>query len=106
MSATSTVGHRNPPIVERQQLAKALEREFGESGGAIRAVSRQASDLADSGEFTADAGYELTTETVLEHLHDAPEEHSVVERWNWWVGSLELAYGESYRRFRVRADIG
>lgn len=92
--------------MDRQRLAEALEREFGGNPDTIRAVSRQASDLADSGEFAEDAGYELATEPVLEHLHDAPEEYSLVERWNWWVGSLEIAYGERYRRFRVRADIG
>jgi len=92
--------------VDRQHLEERLDAEFEGSDAAVRAVSRQASDLADSGQLAADAGYELTAGTVIEHLQDAPAEYTLVERWNWWVGSLELAYSESYRRFRVRADIG
>ncbi|MFT4945167.1 MAG: putative membrane protein YdfJ with MMPL/SSD domain, partial [Halovenus sp.] len=32
----------------------------------------------------------------------APATYTLRKRWNWWVGSLELAYGDTYRRFRVR----
>jgi len=92
-------------IVDRQRLVEKLEAEFGGNDTAIRAVARQAGDLADSGRLVADAGYELTAGTVVEHLQDAPAEYTLVERWNWWIGSLALAYGESYRRFRVRTDI-
>ena len=30
----------------------------------------------------------------------APDDHGLVERWNWWMGALELAYG-GYRQFGV-----
>lgn len=93
------------PDVDRQRLVEELEDAFDGSDTAVRAVSRQAGDLADSGRLAADAGYDLTAGTVVDHLQDAPSEYTLVERWNWWIGSLEIAYGNAYRRFRVRADI-
>jgi hypothetical protein len=91
--------------VDRQRLLDRLDTEFDGSERAVRAVARQAGDLADSGRFAADAGYELTAGRVLDNLEDAPGEYALVKRWNWWVGSLGLAYGGDYHRFRVRADI-
>jgi hypothetical protein len=49
-------------------------------------------------------GIELTAETVVSNLEDAPAEYSLAERWNWWIGSLDLSYG-GYRRFSVRTDL-
>jgi hypothetical protein len=81
-----------------------LERELAVFDGdpdARRVVARQACDLADSGRAREDLGVELTVETVVDELRDAPDDHSLVERWNWWIGSLELSHG-GYERFRVR----
>ncbi|GAD53497.1 hypotheical protein [Halarchaeum acidiphilum MH1-52-1] len=64
------------------------------------AVARLAADLAVSGRYEADTGRELTPAEVVEHLDDAPDER-VVSRWNWWVGSLDLAHG-GYAEFVVR----
>ena len=91
--------------MDRQRLLERLGAEFDGSDRAVRAVARQAGDLADAGQFAADAGYELTTDRVIDNLEDAPGSYTLVERWNWWVGSLGLAYGDGYHRFRVRADI-
>ncbi len=91
--------------MDRQHLTERLGAEFDGSERAVRVVARQAGDLADSGRIAADAGYEPTPETVVDHLTDAPTGYTLVERWNWWVGSLELAYGDAYRRFRVRDSI-
>jgi hypothetical protein len=91
--------------MDRQRLLERLDTEFDGSERAVRAVARQAGDLADSGRFAADASYELTAGTVVDNLADAPGEYALVKRWNWWVGSLGLAYGDGYHRFRVRADI-
>ncbi len=88
--------------MDRQRLAEALAAEFGGGDRTVRTVARQAGDLADSGRLAADIGYELTTERVLDNLRDAPATYTLRKRWNWWVGSLELAYGDTYRRFRVR----
>jgi len=92
--------------MDRQRLLEQLGTEFDSSERAVRAVARQAGDLADSGRFAADAGYELTASEVIDNLADAPGEYTLVKRWNWWVGSLGLAYGNGYHRFRVRANIG
>ena len=89
---------------DREDLVRALEAEFGGSDGALRAVSRQARDLADSGRVADDLGAELTVEEICSQLADAPDDHTLVERWNWWVGALDLSHG-GYRRFRVREDI-
>lgn len=80
-------------------LAAALER-FGGSDAERRVVARQARDLADSGKLDEDRGTPLTVATVVEELEDAPH-GGPVERWNWWLGALSLAYG-GYEPFGVR----
>jgi hypothetical protein len=86
--------------VNRERLESELERFEGDAD-ARRVVTRQARDLADSGRIAEDLGFELTVEAVLENLDDAPADHSLVERWNWWIGSLELSHG-GYEQFQVR----
>jgi hypothetical protein len=90
--------------MNRRQLEAELEERFGESAG-LGPVSRQAQDLAAAQQIDEDLGFELTIETIISNLEDAPEDHTVVERWNWWIRSLELSHG-SYQRFRVRPDLG
>lgn len=81
-------------------LDAALESAFGGTDAERRVVTRQARDLADSGKHGADRGRPLTVEEVVENLADAPEETSLPSRWNWWLGSLDVAYG-GYREFQV-----
>jgi len=88
--------------LDRERLATALERAFGGDERERRTVVRAAGDLADSGRLATDRGTALTAETVVSELADAPSESSLAERWNWWVGSLALAYGDAYTQFGVR----
>nr|WP_160047823.1 hypothetical protein [Natrialba sp. INN-245] len=74
--------------------------EFGGTDGEARVVVRQAVDLADSGAYADDVGVPLTTAIVVQELSDAPD-GTPSERWNWWIGSLEVAYGE-YGQFGIR----
>lgn len=90
--------------MDRAQLVERLDAEFDGSERALRAVSRQAQDLADSGRIADELDYELTVDTVVSNLADAPDGHSLVERWNWWIGALELSHG-NYQRFHVRPDV-
>ena len=90
--------------VNREVLRTELADAFGGSERTRRIVARAASDLADSGRLENDMGIEMTTGTVISNLEDAPEDYSLVERWNWWVGSLDLSYG-GYQRFFVRTDL-
>ena len=83
-------------------LAAGLE-PFGGDEAERRAVARHARDLADSGRYAADAGVELTPEHVVVQLTDAPE-GSPADRWNWWLGALEVAHG-GYAEFRVRRRV-
>ena len=83
------------------QFERRLTREFESDAGARRVVARQARDLDDSGQYEADMGTELTAEVVVSNLRDAPDDLSLPEKWNWWLGALELAYG-GYDRFRIR----
>ncbi|PSP50055.1 hypothetical protein BRC67_07540 [Halobacteriales archaeon QH_3_68_24] len=86
--------------MDHERLKTALERfEGGEETRHV--VARQARDLADSGRIAEDFGYELGVEDVLDNLADAPEGHTLAERWNWWIGSLETSHG-GYHEFRVR----
>lgn len=91
-------GTRNAGLDERFETR--LADEFGGDAGPRRVVTRQARDLADSGQFESDRGRTLTASVVVENLRDAPEDCTLPERWNWWMGALELAYG-GYDRFRV-----
>jgi hypothetical protein len=86
--------------MNRARLEAALREAFDPAPGELRVVVRQATDLADSGRYEADAGRPLSADVVVEGLGDAPDE-GLAERWNWWVGSLELAYGD-YEAFGVR----
>lgn len=89
--------------MNQNRLEERLAETFGGDEQTRRAVSRQARDLADSSRIDEDFAYELTVDAILDHLQDAPDD-SLVERWNWWIGSLDLAKG-GYRRFRVRPDV-
>jgi hypothetical protein len=90
--------------VDREALEQALAESFDGSEEACQVVARQIRDLADAGKIEAELGFELSIETVVDNLEDAPDDYSLVERWNWWLGSLELSHG-GYNRFRVRPDV-
>ncbi len=87
--------------MDRERLETALEEEFGGTAAERQAVARAARDLADSGRPSRDRGHGLTVPGVIEHLGDAPDDSSLVERWNWWLGALDAAYG-GYDYFTVR----
>jgi hypothetical protein len=86
--------------MDETRLDAALADRYDADEGERRAVVRAARDLADAGRLAADRGAALTAETVVDELGDAPE-GSLAERWNWWMGALELAYG-GYGEFRIR----
>lgn len=89
--------------MDSKELDRALTEAFDGTEAARRVVARQARDLADAGKVEAELGFELTPEQVVSNLEDAPDDHDLVERWNWWLDSLELSHG-GYNRFRVRPD--
>ncbi|WP_435196900.1 hypothetical protein [Natronomonas sp. EA1] len=72
---------------------------FGGDDAERRAVARSAFDLHTSGRYEADTGAPVTIDWVIHHLGDAPS-GGPADRWNWWLSSLELAYG-GYREFQV-----
>ncbi|SIR81560.1 hypothetical protein SAMN05421858_3908 [Haladaptatus litoreus] len=86
--------------MDATELDRRLREEFDPPEGARRVVVRQARDLVDSGEYRTDAGVELTAEGIISNLRDAPEEQSLPEKWNWWMGSLGIAYG-GYTEFLI-----
>ena len=89
--------------MDRAKLESELADTFEGSESACRVVARQARDLADAGKVEADLDVELTVEDVVSNMADAPDDYSVIDRWNWWLSSLELSHG-GYNRFRVRPD--
>ncbi|WP_276273281.1 hypothetical protein [Haloarcula litorea] len=89
--------------MDRQELERALRETFDADEATARVVARQARDLADAGQFDADFDGELTVDEVVRNLRDAPGDHTVAERWNWWLGALDLSHG-GYARFSVRTD--
>ena len=82
------------------RLELRLRREFGGTTGESRVVVRQAVDLHDSGRYEADVDAVVTNDVVIDELADAPN-GTPADRWNWWMGSLEVAFG-GYQRFTVR----
>ncbi|WP_254861916.1 hypothetical protein [Halovivax gelatinilyticus] len=82
------------------RLELRLRESFGGTIGESRTVVRQAVDLADSGRYADDVGVALTNELVIDELAGAPD-GTPADRWNWWIGSLEVAYA-GYGRFGVR----
>ncbi len=82
------------------RLELRLRREFGGTRGESRVVVRQAVDLAESRQYEADVGAELTNDLVISELEDAPN-GTPADRWNWWIGSLEVAY-TGYGRFGIQ----
>lgn len=82
------------------RLEVRLRAAYGGTVGESRVVVRQAVDLAASRQYEADVGTPLSTQLVLDELADAPD-GTPAARWNWWIGSLEVAYG-GYGQFGVR----
>ena len=89
--------------MDRAKLESELADTFEGSKSACRVVARQARDLADAGKVEADLDFELTVEDIVSNMADAPDDYSVIDRWNWWLSSLELSHG-GYNRFRVPPD--
>jgi hypothetical protein len=88
--------------VNRQVLRLLLKQAFPESASdQRRVVARMAGDLADSGRYREVKQRGLTPQAVVANLEDAADEYSLLERWNWWIGALDLAHG-SHDEFRVR----
>ena len=90
--------------MDRERLETELAERYDAPDVVVRSIGRQARDLADAGLIEDDLDHELTVEAVLDNVADAPEARSLVERWNWWLGSLELSHG-GYDRFLVRSDL-
>ncbi len=86
--------------IESKSLEERLHQAFGGTPNESRVVARQAVDLADDGQYERDTGVELTNELVIDELSDAPS-GTPADRWNWWIGSLEIAY-TGYRQFGVQ----
>ena len=100
--SVSVLSAESPPLdVDTTRLKHTLNEEFGGSEAELRVVARQTQDLVDSGQAVSDRGHELTVDEVVGHLQDAPADADLVERWNWWMGALDVAYG-GYERFSVR----
>lgn len=84
------------------EVRTALESAFGGTPAERRVVVRQVRDLVDSGKHETDRGFALTTDELVANLDDAPNDCTLPERWNWWLGALDVAYG-GYRPFQVQA---
>ena len=87
--------------MNREVLEHRLRQSFEGDPAEFRAVVRSAVDLSDSGKHRTDTGHALSPADVTGHLQDAPD-GTVADRWNWWMGALEFAYG-GYLDYQVRA---
>lgn len=80
--------------MNRELLEIRLAKRFDADAAERRVVTRQAVDLHDSGRYAESRGVQLTIEAVLTNLADAPDGYGLVDRWNWWIGALDLAHGD------------
>jgi hypothetical protein len=90
--------------VEIDELDAALAAAFDAGEGERRAVARMACDLADTGRYREVTDHELTPETVVANLEDAPDDE-LASKWNWWLGALEIAFSGGaggFAEFQVR----
>lgn len=87
--------------MDEAELQDALEARFGGTPAERQAVARAARDLAASGQYEADTEVALTTDRIVAELTDSPDDRPA-NRWNWWMGALDVAYG-GYEEFQVRA---
>ena len=81
-------------------LERRLRREFGGTTGESRVVVRQAVDLDGSGRYELDTGNFFDNDLVIQELAGAAD-GTPADRWNWWMGSLEVVYG-GYAEFAIR----
>ncbi|RJX44760.1 hypothetical protein DM826_01225 [Halonotius aquaticus] len=91
--------------MDATHLDDALREAFDSPAADRRVVVRQATDLAAVGKPEADRGVALSVDDIVDNLQDAPDGADLVDRWNWWLGALELAYG-GYQHFTVQAKAG
>ena len=88
--------------MDASRLNDALHDAFDSSAADRRVVVRQATDLDAAGNAEADRGVALSVDDIVTQLQDAPEDSDLADRWNWWMGSLDIAYG-GYWQFTVQA---
>lgn len=88
--------------MDASRLNDALREAFDSSAADSRVVVRQATDLDAAGNAEADRGVALSVDDIVTQLQDAPADSDLVDRWNWWMGSLDVAYG-GYWQFTVQA---
>ena len=86
--------------IDSEPLERRLRRQFGGPPGESRVVVRQAVDLDGSGRYEADTGNYFDNELVMQELTGAAD-GTPADRWNWWMGSLEVVYG-GYEEFAIR----
>lgn len=91
--------------MDATHLDDALQESFDSSAADRRVVVRQATDLAAAGKPVADRGVALSVDDIVDNLQDAPDGSDLIDRWNWWLGALELAYS-GYQQFTVQARAG
>lgn len=88
--------------MDPEGLDQELAGAFGGTPSERRVVVRQALDLAEAGRWSETHGDEpLTPERIVTELGQAPDVDGLADRWNWWIGSLEVAHGD-FERFAVR----
>ena len=88
--------------MDATHLDDALREAFDSAAADRRVVIRQATDLAAIGKAEADRGVALSVDDIIDNLQDAHDGTDLVDRWNWWLGALDLAYG-GYQQFTVQA---
>lgn len=87
--------------MNRELLEVRLEKVFDPPPDECRVVVRQAGDLHDSEVYAETHDHELGVDVVIGNLSDAPDDLSLVDRWNWWIGALDVAHG-GFDEFRIR----
>lgn len=88
--------------MNRELLELRLAKVFDADPAERRVVVRQAGDLHDSELYAETHDHSLSVDLIIGNLAEAPDELALAERWNWWMGALDLAH-DGYERFRIQA---
>lgn len=88
--------------MDPEELSRRLADTYRGEPAERRVVVRQAMDLVDAGRWVeTHDGEALTVDRLLAELEQAPDGDGLADRWNWWIGALEIAHG-GFERFAVR----
>lgn len=86
--------------MDETKLRERLRESFDATQAEIDAVVREAKRVDRAGVWEDVIGEPLTAESLIDNLDIA--DRSLVNSWNWWLGTNAYGHQENYEHFQVR----